>query len=189
MIKNYGTIKVFTGPMFAAKTSMLLNEIVKNKSIIFKPTLDTRYAEADVVTHDRISAKELGILVLRKPVDWLPSAEDLDDAKCFGSIGIDEAQFFKNIKQIVETFSLHGVKVFCACLNVGSNGKPLAQSADLLTIADEIEVLKSVCTKCKQPSNRTYRKKDEIKDEVLIGGAEMFEPYCFPCWHKESECH
>lgn len=188
MKKNSGKLKTYTGPMFAAKTSMLLGDLVeKEAKYLIRPTFDKRYSDDDVITHDGISAKEAGLIVLLKEPNWNILEDKEFQQMVFNEkvsiVGIDEAQFFVNINQIITWLILNNINVISSCLNLASDGTLLQESGQVIAMADEHVVLTSTCVKCGSKANRTYRKNQQTNNEkVVVAGSELYQPMCITCW-------
>lgn len=180
-------LTVITGPMFAGKSSKIIsirnaNYVAGNKCALFKPGNDNRYSDYEIATHD-------GKRVVVSAVLDSKSTKDVID---FVEIGIDvfifdEAQFFDPqfiIEVVEELLYKHKKDVVIAGLSQDSDGKPFGAMPYLLAIADDIVHLKSVCAKNKTigTATRTYRKDKNNKNQVAVGGAELYEPRSFDAW-------
>ena len=178
--KKRGWIEVICGSMFSGKTEELIRRlkrarIANLKTEIFKPAMDNRYHELNVVSHD-------SNFIISQPVSnaktILLMAENMD------VIGIDEAQFFdEDICNVCETLALKGTRVIAAGLDMDYTGKPFGPMPQLLAIADYITKLHAICVHCGNIANMSYRK---IKQEsqVVIGELDIYEPRCRVCFEK-----
>ncbi|WP_334270858.1 thymidine kinase, partial [Saccharopolyspora indica] len=127
--------------------------IANLKVEIFKPALDTRYDESQVVSHDANSIQSTPI---ENSQTILLLAQDVD------VVGIDEAQFFDNeIINVCETLALRGIRVIVAGLDMDYLGRPFGQMPNLLAIADFITKLHAICVKCGNLANVSFRKSAE----------------------------
>ena len=169
--------------MLSGKTEELIRrlkrvKIANLKAEIFKPSIDVRYGEQHIVSHDTNHIQST-------PVDSSQSilllAQDAD------VVGIDEAQFFDaEIANVCEQLALRGKRVIVAGLDMDYTGKPFGQMPNLLAIADYITKLHAICVKCGNIANFSYRKSSE-SGQVLIGEKDMYEPRCRHCNHiKEN---
>lgn len=175
-----GWIEVVCGSMFSGKTEELIRRlrrarIANLKVEIFKPSIDTRYDEHKVVSHDATA-------IPSTPVDHsqtiLLMAQEVD------VVGIDEAQFFDSeIIHVCETLALKGVRVIVAGLDMDYTGKPFGPMPNLLAIADYITKLHAICMKCGSIANISYRKTAN-ESQVLLGEKESYEPRCRKCFHE-----
>lgn len=171
-----GSIEVVCGPMFSGKTSELIRrveraQIARQKVQIFKPAIDNRYHETEVVSHSSLSVEAT-------PVNT--SVEILQ--KIFDStrvVAIDEVQFFdNNISVVVEKLARRGIRVIVAGLDQDYMGKPFGPIADLLAIADRVDKIHAICTVCGSAASKTYRKNPNNKDQVLVGETDLYEARC-----------
>lgn len=172
-----GWIEVICGSMFSGKTEELIRrlkrvEIAHLKAEIFKPSLDTRYDEQRIVSHDENK-------IMSTPVDnsqtILLLAQDVD------VVGIDEAQFFDDqITAVCEALALKGMRVIVAGLDMDYRGKPFGQMPNLLAVADYITKLHAICVVCGNIANVSYRKVN-TSGQVLLGEKDFYEPRCRVC--------
>jgi thymidine kinase len=139
---------------------------------IFKPEIDTRYNEKNIVSHDTNSIDSIPV---KSSLDILDLAKDVD------VVGIDEAQFFdEHIIEVCEKLALRGIRVIVAGLDMDYLGKPFGQMPNLFAIADYITKLHAICVKCGQIANVSYR---IVKNEnqILLGEKDAYEPRCRTC--------
>ncbi len=174
---NRGWIEVICGSMFSGKTEELIRrlkrvKIANLKAEIFKPSIDVRYDEVKIVSHDENKIQST-------PVDnsqtILLMAQDVD------VVGIDEAQFFDDqITFVCEQLVLKGIRVIVAGLDMDYRGKPFGQMPNLLAIADYITKLHAICMICGNIANISFRK-TAAEGQVLIGEKDIYEPRCRHC--------
>lgn len=171
-----GSIEVVCGPMFSGKTEELIrrvkrSQIARQKVQIFKPAIDNRYHETEVVSHSSLSIEAT-------PVNT--SVEILQ--KVFDStrvVAIDEVQFFDaNITIVVEKLARRGIRVIMAGLDQDFMGKPFGPMADLLAISDRVDKIQAICTVCGAPASKTYRKNPNNSAQVLVGETDLYEARC-----------
>ncbi len=175
-----GWIEVICGSMFSGKTEELIRRLKRAKIAnlkveIFKPSIDIRYDETKVVSHDANSIQST-------PIDnsqtILLMAEGID------VVGIDEAQFFDDqILDVCEKLALRGSRVIVAGLDMDYLGKPFGQMPNLLSIADYITKLHAICMQCGNIANVSYRKTAQ-EGQVLVGEKDIYEPRCRICAQK-----
>ena len=168
------------GSMFSGKTEELIRRLKRAKFAnlkveIFKPSIDTRYDENAVVSHDSnfIHSTPINnsqtILLLTNDVDI---------------VGIDEAQFFdEEIVNVCERLALRGVRVIVAGLDMDYKGQPFGQMPRLLAIADFITKLHAICVCCGNIANISFRKVAH-NGQVLLGEQDSYEPRCRKCYHE-----
>lgn len=175
-----GWIEVVCGSMFSGKTEELIRRLKRAKIAnlkveIFKPQIDTRYHEIEVVSHDSNSilstpvASSQNILLLSNDVDV---------------VGIDEAQFFdEGLPDVCEQLANKGIRVIIAGLDMDFSGKPFGPMPALLAKAEYITKVHAICVCCGALANHSYRLvKDESK--VLLGEKDSYEPRCRACFNK-----
>jgi thymidine kinase len=175
-----GWIEVICGSMFSGKTEELIRrlkrvKIANLKAEIFKPSIDKRYDEIKIVSHDTNFIQSTPV---ESAKDILLLAQDAD------VVGIDEAQFFdEQIVTVCEQLASKGIRVIVAGLDMDYSGKPFAQIPNLLAIADYITKLHAICVVCGNIANISYRKNSE-GGQILIGEKEVYEPRCRNCIKK-----
>jgi thymidine kinase len=174
-----GTIEVITGSMFSGKTEELIRRLRRAqfaglKVEIFKPSLDKRYSETRVVSHDEKS-------ILSTPVDN-PSAILLLAGEV-DVVAIDEAQFFDlSIIDVCNTLADSGIRVLIAGLDMDFMGKPFGPMPALMSIAEHITKVHAICMRCGNLAQYSFRKSDEAQ-VVLLGEKNLYEPLCRECYN------
>ena len=178
-----GWIEVICGSMFSGKTEELIRRLKRAriahlKTEIFKPAIDTRYDEMNVVSHDETT-------IIAQPVQHSQNILLLaDDADV---IGIDEVQFFDSgIVSVCEQLALNGIRVIVAGLDMDFTGKPFGPVPQLLAVADYITKLHAICVHCGNIANISYRKTKQ-SGQVVIGELDVYEPRCRVCYEKGDE--
>ena len=177
--KKAGSIEVICGSMFSGKTEELIRRLkrakfAKQKVEIYKPCIDVRYSEDEVVSHDSHSINSTPI---ESPADMLQIANDVE------VVGIDEAQFFDNsIVEVVQTLANRGVRVIIAGLDTDFMGKPFGPMPALMAVAEDIQKVHAICVKCGSPANHSHRlsKSDQL---VVLGETDIYEPLCRHCYN------
>lgn len=171
------------GSMFSGKTEELIRRlkrarIANLKVEIFKPGIDTRYDEQQIISHDenRIMSTPLEssqqILLLAQEVDV---------------VGIDEAQFFDaGLPEVCDILALRGMRVIVAGLDMDYTTKPFGPMPSLLAKADYITKLHAICVKCGNIANYSYRKTADT-GTVLLGEKDLYEPRCRQCYNLGTE--
>jgi thymidine kinase len=176
-----GWIEVICGSMFSGKTEELIRRLKRAKIAnlkveIYKPAIDVRYDETQVVSHDANSIQSTPI---ENSQVILLLAQDVD------VVGIDEAQFFDaEILSVCETLALRGIRVIVAGLDMDFSGRPFGQMPNLLAVADYITKLHAICMKCGNIANVSYRKVSG-DSQVMLGEKETYEPRCRKCYHEQ----
>lgn len=178
-----GRIEVICGSMFSGKSEELIRRMkrakfAKQNTEVFKPAIDTRYSEADVVSHDHNAINST-------PVD--SSASILLLSSEIDVVGIDEAQFFdEGIVDVCNQLANRGVRVIVAGLDMDFRGIPFGPMPALCAIADDVTKVHAICVKCGSLAYLSHRLVDNEK-RVLLGEAEEYEPLCRECYLKEEE--
>ncbi len=149
-----GWVEVVCGSMFSGKTEELLRRlkrarIARQRVALFKPALDTRYHETEVVSHD---ATAMPSEVVHSADPMLLLAGDAD------VVGIDEAQFFGvELVDVVEHLAREGRRVIVAGLDQDYLGRPFEPVPQLMAVAEHVTKLHAVCVRCGAPANHSQR--------------------------------
>ena len=178
--KKVGTIEVIAGSMFSGKTEELIRrlkraKIAKQSVEIFKPTVDVRYSEDKVVSHDENSIRST-------PVE--NSANILLLCGNVDVVGIDEAQFFdKGLIEVVIKLANMGVRVIIAGLDMDFKGVPFGPIPGLMAVADYVTKVHAICVRCGSIAQFSHRisKQEQV---VLLGEKDTYEPLCRSCYNK-----
>lgn len=178
-----GRIEVVCGSMFSGKTEELIRRMkrakfAKQKVEIFKPSLDTRYSEEDVVSHGKNTIRST-------PIDSsgaiLLLASDID------VVGIDEAQFFDDgLVEVCNQLANNGVRVIVAGLDMDYKGIPFGPIPALCAIADEVTKVHAICVKCGALAYVSHRLIHNNK-RVLLGEKDEYEPLCRECYQRSID--
>ncbi len=172
--KRSGHIEVICGSMFSGKTEELIRRIrraaiAKQRVKVFKPKLDNRYSEFEIVSHSEQSYPS-------EVID--SSAEMLEKSFDAEVIGIDEGQFFDDgLVDICQNLADAGKRVIVAGLDQDYRAKPFGPIPHLLSIAEYITKTLAVCTVCGAPANRTQRI-TASSDQILVGATNHYEARC-----------
>jgi len=175
-----GSIEVITGSMFSGKTEELIRRLRRSNYAglnveIFKPSLDKRYSETRVVSHDDKS-------IVSTPVDNASAILLL--AGNVDVVGIDEAQFFDDsIIEVCNTLADNGVRVVIAGLDMDFTGKPFGPMPALLAVAEYVTKLHAICMRCGNLAQFSFRKSAE-EQVVLLGEKNIYEPLCRNCYNE-----
>lgn len=178
-----GRIEVVCGSMFSGKTEELIRRMkrakfAKQKVEIFKPSLDTRYSEEDVVSHDKNTIRSTPIDSSRA---ILLLASDID------VVGIDEAQFFDDgLVEVCNQLANNGVRVIVAGLDMDYKGIPFGPIPALCAIADEVTKVHAICVKCGALAYVSHRLIHNDK-RVLLGEKDEYEPLCRECYQRSID--
>ncbi|MCP9611160.1 thymidine kinase [Coprobacter tertius] len=176
-----GRIEVICGSMFSGKTEELIRrlkraKIARQRVEIFKPAIDIRYSEEDVVSHDSNS-------IASTPVE--SSGSILLLSSDVEVVGIDEAQFFDNgIIDICNQLADQGTRVIVAGLDMDFKKKPFGPMPTLMSIADEVTKVHAICVECGHLANYSHRLVENEK-QVLLGEKDEYQPLCRSCYNKK----
>ncbi|WP_299106471.1 thymidine kinase [uncultured Tenacibaculum sp.] len=178
--EQFGWIEVICGSMFSGKTEELIRRLkraqfAKQRVEIFKPAVDTRYDEEEVVSHNdnRIRSTPVpassNIRLLANDVDV---------------VGIDEAQFFDDeIVAVCNDLANRGIRVIVAGLDMDFKGKPFGPMPALMATAEYVTKVHAVCTRTGNLAHYSYRKA-QSDDLVLLGETQEYEPLSRAAYYK-----
>ncbi|WP_421920556.1 thymidine kinase [Marinifilum sp.] len=177
---SQGWIEVIVGSMFSGKTEELIRrlnraKIARQKVEIFKPHIDFRYSEDEVVSHDANSIRST-------PVET--SANILLLASNVDVVGIDEAQFFdEGLPEVCNELANQGVRVIVAGLDMDFRGNPFGPIPALMARAEYVTKVHAVCMRCGSLANYSHRLSEADK-LVVLGEKDVYEPLCRACYSK-----
>lgn len=175
-----GRIEVVCGSMFSGKTEELIRRMrrakfARQKVEIFKPAIDTRYSDEDVVSHDRHKIQST-------PIN--SSAQILLLSSGIDVVGIDEAQFFDDgLVDVCNQLANRGVRVIVAGLDMDFRGVPFGPIPALCAIADDVTKVHAICVRCGALAYVSHRTV-EGDSRVLLGEMQEYEPLCRECYQK-----
>ena len=181
VMKHHGWVEVICGSMFSGKSEELIRRVrraqfAKQKFIVFKPSIDNRYSEESVVSHNGTSTNAIPISNSTDIFEHVTSDIEI--------VAIDEVQFFDNeIIDVIQHLANSGHRVICAGLDQDFRGEPFGKMPELMAIAELVTKLQAVCAVCGSPASRTQRLingspacyEDPI---ILVGASESYEPRC-----------
>ena len=177
--KKAGSIEVICGSMFSGKTEELIRrmkraQFAKQKVEIYKPCIDVRYSEDQVVSHD---AHCIPSTPIDSPAKMLELSNDTE------VVGIDEAQFFdETIVEVAQTLANRGVRVIVAGLDTDFMGKPFGPMPALMAVAEDIQKVHAICVRCGSPANHSHRL-TASEQLVVLGEKDSYEPLCRHCYN------
>jgi thymidine kinase len=179
---NHGWIEVIVGSMFSGKSEELIRrlrraQIARQHVQIFKPALDTRFAEDAIVSHSEMRLESRPVTSARALLDQV-----LDDTEV---VGIDEGQFFDaELPAVCNELARRGKRVIVAGLDQDYLGKPFEPMPQLLAIAEYITKTLAICMVCGNPANHTQRLVASV-DRVLLGAQGTYEARCRACFDPD----
>jgi thymidine kinase len=195
MHAEVGWIEVICGPMFSGKSEELIRrlrraQIARQSLEVFKPAIDDRYHESNIVSHSRATIEA-------HPVSSADEVARLvrSDTRV---VGIDEAQFFdEGIVDVAERLAGRGVRVVLAGLDQDYTGRPFEPMPRLMAIAEYVTKMLAICTRCGAPAGRSQRlsaardpehpHRSDQNDRVLVGATDYYEARCRRCHSPRAE--
>lgn len=181
--EQFGWIEVICGSMFSGKTEELIRrlrraQIAKQRIEIFKPTVDTRYDDENVVSHDE---KYIRSTPVPAAANIRLLATDVD------VVGIDEAQFFDDeIVNVCNFLANKGIRVIVAGLDMDFKGNPFGPMPNLMATAEFVTKVHAICTKTGGLAHYSYRKA-ENESLVLLGETNEYEPLSREAYFKKYQ--
>lgn len=178
--KKAGSIEVICGSMFSGKTEELIRRMKRavfanQKVAIYKPAIDVRYSETQVVSHDQHKIQSTPI---KDAAQMLQAIEDGIEV-----VGVDEAQFFgANIVEVVQALANKGIRVIIAGLDTDFLGKPFGPMPSLMAVAEDVQKVHAICVKCGSPAQHSHRLSKSGK-LVVLGEKDIYEPLCRHCYN------
>ncbi len=178
-----GWIEVITGSMFSGKTEELIRRLkraqfAKLKVEIFKPEIDTRYDNQNIVSHN---ATEIVSTVVPAAANIRILADTCD------VVGIDEAQFFDNeIVGVCNDLANKGIRVIIAGLDMDFKGNPFGPMPALMATAEYVTKVHAICTKTGTLAHYS-RRKSNSDTLVMLGEKEEYEPLSRTAYNKLNQ--
>ena len=179
-MRRPGRIEVVCGSMFSGKTEELIRRMKRavfahQKVEIFKPAIDTRYSDEDVVSHDSNSIRSTPV---ESSASILLLSSDID------VVCIDEAQFLDDgLVDVCNQLANRGVRVIIAGLDMDFKGVPFGPIPALCAIADDVTKVHAICVKCGNLAYLSHRIVSGDK-RVMLGEQTEYEPLCRECYQK-----
>ncbi len=184
---------VITGPMFAGKTTMLIEEAKKaayanRKIVLFRSEIDNRYSISEVVSHDGV---KLSAVTLPRGEECIKTLKEA--ANDYEIIFIDEGHFWKDTKgfaQALDEIVYMSRTVYVAMLNKDIDGLPFGISKELVPLADNVHTLEAKCVKCGNVATFTQRVVDGVEnfeDKFMPGGSNLYQARCRNCFVRHNK--
>ena len=176
---NQGWIEVIVGSMFSGKSEELIRrlrraQIARQKVQIFKPVLDTRYADDHIVSHSEMRIPSTAVTGARALLDQVEADTEV--------VGIDEGQFFDaELPAVCNALADRGKRVIVAGLDQDYLGRPFEPMPQLLAVAEFITKTLAICMVCGGPANHTQRLVAS-SERVLVGAGDSYEARCRHCF-------
>lgn len=177
MVFNNKMIELIIGPMFSGKSSELLRRLTRYKiagkqTLLLRPKRDTR----GFFTHDKKenSVKEI----------FIENISDFKDLYNYDVIGVDEGQFFSDLK-IIDKWADIGLTIIVSALNGTSEKKTFSSVQDIIPLSDTIVKLSAVCTSCGNDAQFSFYKVGNKENDIVVGEDE-YTALCRKCWNEKS---
>ncbi|HPT14816.1 MAG TPA: thymidine kinase [Bacteroidales bacterium] len=173
-----GWIEVICGSMFSGKTEELIRRInrariARQRVEIFKPAIDKRYDEVNVVSHDASSVQSIPLSTSSQLLMYIDNTD---------VVGIDEAQFFdQELPEICNRLAGMGIRVIVAGLDMDYLGKPFGPIPALMATAEYVTKVHAICMRCGDLAHYSHRTVSSDK-LVVLGEKESYEPLCRKCF-------
>lgn len=182
LTQRKGWIEVICGSMFSGKTEELIRRlnrarIAKQKVEIFKPEIDKRYDEVNVVSHNENSIRSIPVQTANEILMYAEGCE---------VIGIDEAQFFDaDLPAVCNYIANKGIRVIVAGLDMDFQGNPFGPIPHLVATAEYVTKVHAICMRCGDLAHYSHR---TVQGEklVMLGEKESYEPLCRKCYTDQK---
>ncbi len=176
--KGAGWMEVICGSMFSGKTEELIRRLnralIANQSVeIFKPAIDTRYHDTNVVSHNESSIRSTPVQ-FANDIILLSGNSDV--------VGIDEAQFFDDsLVEVCNQLAAMGKRVIIAGLDMDFEGKPFGPMPNLLALAEYVTKVHAICMNCGALASYSFRLTNNTQT-VMLGEQSTYEARCRKCF-------
>lgn len=166
--------------MFSGKTEELIRrlrraEFANQRVEVFKPAVDTRYSEEEVVSHEGHSLRSTPVESSQTILLMSGNAD---------VVGIDEAQFFdESLTDVCRTLAAQGVRVIVAGLDMDFTGRPFGPMPALMAVAEHVTKVHAICVRCGDPAQHSHRLSRDAR-LVMLGEKEAYEPLCRHCFQQ-----
>ncbi len=180
--RDVGWIEVITGSMFCGKTEELIRRlrlarIARQRVLVFKPKLDDRFAETEIVSRADVRLECNSVESPREIFERVADAT---------VVGIDEAQFFDmELVRVCEALATAGRRVLVAGLDQDFRGEPFETMATLLCVAEFVDKVHAICVQCGNPANRSQRLV-ESTSRIVVGDTDAYEARCRKCFVPDA---
>lgn len=178
-----GWIEVICGSMFSGKTEELIRRLnrallAKQQVEIFKPAIDRRYHEENIVSHNENSIRSTAVSVASEILLHVHKGE---------VVGIDEAQFFdESLLDVVQTLANKGTRVIVAGLDMDYLGKPFGPMPALMAMAEFVTKVHAICMRCGGVASHSFRLQPS-EQQVLLGASDHYEARCRKCFAANDQ--
>jgi thymidine kinase len=179
---NMGWIEVIVGPMFSGKSEELIRrlrraEIARQRVQIFKPVIDQRYKQNEIVSHSGLGMRSDNVRTAAEVLERVEARTEV--------VGIDEAQFLgEELVEVCTKLADMGKRVIVTGLDTDYLGRPFEPIPRLLAVAEEIVKLLAICVRCGNPAVHTQRLVAS-EDLIVVGASGMYEARCRRCFEPQ----
>jgi thymidine kinase len=176
---HIGWIEVVCGPMFSGKSEELIRrlrraKIARKRVEVFKPALDSRYSDDEIVSHGDQRMKSTVVSSAQEILDQIDRRAQV--------IGVDESNFFgPDLVDVATHLADMGKQVIIAGLDTDYLGRPFPPMPELLCLAESITKTLAICMRCGNPAKHTQRLV-ESSDLIVVGASGMYEARCRRCF-------
>ena len=180
--RKTGWLEVVCGSMFSGKTEELIRrlrraEIANQVVKIFKPVVDNRYSEQEIVSHNKNAIASIAVREARQILHLYGDAD---------VVGIDEAQFFDmELVNVARELANNGIRVVIAGLDMNFRGEPFGPMPHLMATAEFVTKVHAICQQCGSLANYSYRMIHE-DSTILLGEKDAYQPLCRKCYYLEQ---
>ena len=191
-------LELIIGPMYSSKSTMLLEIYKKCKFcnipvIIINHSIDTRYHESMVSTHDKIMAPCIQTTKLTSVWDY-NDIESKFNEKCENHIKlrmadvilINEGQFFEDLYEVVVDMLKHNKRVYVCGLDSDFERKKFGQILDLIPLCDKVNKLTSLCSQCKDGTPGIFSMRLTSEKQQTLVGSDNYIPVCRKCYENKN---
>jgi len=181
---SMGWVEVIVGSMFSGKSEELIRRlrrarIARQKVQVFKPAIDNRFSEAEIVSHSDMRHDSIIVTSAEELLEKIEADTEV--------VGIDEGQFFDmQIVDAVNALANRGVRVIIAGLDQDFMGKPFEPMPQLLSIAEFITKTHAICVRCGETANYSQRTV-ESEARVEVGASDKYEARCRKCFVPHAD--
>jgi len=176
-----GSLTIFIGPMYAGKSSKLISlyneSINRNENIlVLTHSSENRYSDTQLSTHDQNKITCIKSSSIESFIN-----DNINSIENCNSILIDEAQFFKDLINVLNLVEKYNKQVTIFGLDGDFERKKFGNILDLIPLCDKVEKIKATCNNCTNPAIFSHRIIPE-KEQIVIGSANMYVPLCRKCY-------
>jgi thymidine kinase len=188
-----GYLEIILGPMYSSKTTTLLEIYKKCKFcnisvVVINHSIDTRYHESMISTHDKIMAPCIQTTLLRNIWDYTNNNNNSDNhiqLRTADVILINEGQFFKDLYTVVEDMLICNKRVYICGLDSDFERKKFGQILDLIPLCDKVTKLTSLCSQCKDGTPGIFSMRLTSEKQQTLVGSDNYIPVCRKCYENK----